>query len=177
MSTVISANRQLFSRPPTANRSRVPAWETAAFTVLALMDSGTWASSIFKLFTCMDHDNVYPGQRGARKPAIPIACWGGWSHMERRFCGSRTIPTIHDFIAIGRYELIRMSRQANSSIPGNAGNLDTWTVGYRWYPIMSPRAGLAWVQEYSHILNPGAAPLTGKDDSNSSYLMGLDFDF
>ena len=50
-------------------------------------------------------------------------------------------------IAIGKYELIRMSRQANPTIRGNSGNLDTWTIGYRWYPIMNPRAGLAWVQE------------------------------
>jgi hypothetical protein len=62
-------------------------------------------------------------------------------------------------------------------IRGNAGNLDTWTIGYRWYPIMNPRAGLAWVQEYSRIVNPGNAPLSGKDDINNSFLMGFDFDF
>jgi len=50
-------------------------------------------------------------------------------------------------------------------------------VGYRWYPIMSPRAGLAWVQEYSRITNTGAAPLSGKDDVGNSLLMGFDFDF
>jgi hypothetical protein len=80
-------------------------------------------------------------------------------------------------IAFGRYELIRMSQQANPSIRGDAGNLDTWTVGYRWYPIMSPRAGLAWVQEYSRAINAGAAPLSGKDATHDSFLMGLDFDF
>jgi hypothetical protein len=42
---------------------------------------------------------------------------------------------------------------------------------------MSPRAGLAWTQEYSRITNAGAAPLSGKDDMHSSYLMGFDFDF
>ncbi len=80
-------------------------------------------------------------------------------------------------ILVGRYELIRMSREANPSIRDNAGNLDTWTVGYRWYPIMNPRAGLAWVQEYSRILNAGAAPVSHKDDISNSYLMGFDFDF
>jgi hypothetical protein len=80
-------------------------------------------------------------------------------------------------ILISKYELIRMSRQANPTIRANAGNLDTWTVGYRWYPIMNPRAGLAWVQEYSRIVNAGTAPLSGKDDISNSYLMGFDFDF
>jgi hypothetical protein len=80
-------------------------------------------------------------------------------------------------IFLGRYELNRMFRQANPSIRSNLGNLDTWTVGYRWYPIMSPRAGLAWIQEYSRILNTGGAPLSGKDDIHNSYLMGFDFDF
>ena len=81
------------------------------------------------------------------------------------------------WIILGRYELVRMSRQANPNILSTTGNLDTWTVGYRWYPIMSPRAGLAWLQEYSRLNNIGAAPLSGKDDIHSSYLMGFDFDF
>jgi hypothetical protein len=80
-------------------------------------------------------------------------------------------------ILIGKYELDRMSRQANPGIRSDAGNLDTWTAGYRWYPIMSPRAGLAWTQEYSRITLSGAAPLSGKDAIHNSYLMGFDFDF
>jgi hypothetical protein len=81
------------------------------------------------------------------------------------------------FILIGRYELIRMAQQANPSIRSDAGNLDSWTVGYRWYPIMNPRAGLAWVQEYGQVLNAGAAPISGRDDRTNSFLMGFDFDF
>jgi hypothetical protein len=50
-------------------------------------------------------------------------------------------------------------------------------VGYRWYPIMSTRAGLAWTQEYSHINNRVSAPVSGLDDIRNSYLMGFDFDF
>ncbi len=80
-------------------------------------------------------------------------------------------------ILIGRYELNRMARQANPSIRSNAGNADIWTAGYRWYPIMSPRAGFAWTQEYSRMSNAGTAPLSGKDDIHSSLLMGFDFDF
>ena len=80
-------------------------------------------------------------------------------------------------IVIGRYELNRMSRVANQTIRSNAGNADIWTAGYRWYPIMSPRAGLAWTQEYSRSTNAGAAPLSGKDDIRNSLQMGFDFDF
>ena len=80
-------------------------------------------------------------------------------------------------IKCGSYELARMSRQANPSIRSDAGNLDTWTAGYRWYPIMSPRAGLAWTQEYSRVTNAGAAPLSGEDAIHNTYLMGFDFDF
>jgi hypothetical protein len=42
---------------------------------------------------------------------------------------------------------------------------------------MSPRAGFAWIQEYSRVINAGAAPLSGKDDISNSFLMGFDFDF
>jgi hypothetical protein len=42
---------------------------------------------------------------------------------------------------------------------------------------MNPRAGLAWVQEYSRIVNAGPPTLSGKDDINNSFLMGFDFDF
>jgi hypothetical protein len=139
---------------------------------------GLWYLGKFDFQTFYMHgsDNVYLGNAvPANQPSLLPAgavgpTWNG-GFVEADYTYNPRL------IAIGRYELIRMSRQANPSIPGNAGNLDTWTIGYRWYPFMSPRAGLAWVQEYSHILNPGAAPLTGKDDSNSSYLMGLDFDF
>jgi hypothetical protein len=81
------------------------------------------------------------------------------------------------FVLVGRYELVRMSRQANPSIRAERGNLDNWTVGYRWYPFMSSRAGLAWVQEYSRQRSVGMAPLTGRDVTTSSFLMGFDFDF
>jgi hypothetical protein len=42
---------------------------------------------------------------------------------------------------------------------------------------MSPRAGFAWVQEYSRVSNAGAAPLSQKDVARDSVLMGFDFDF
>ena len=121
-------------------------------------------------------DNVFLGNAvAANQPALLPAgavgpTWNGG------FIEAHYNPTPR-WLFLSRYELERMSRQANQTIPGSNGNLDTWTVGYRWYPIMSPRAGLAWLQEYSRLTNTGAAPLSGKDDVHSSYLMGLDFDF
>lgn len=139
---------------------------------------GHWYAGKFDFYTFFMHglDNLFLGNSvPANQPALlPIGAasptWNG-GFVEGHY---NPYPRL---IVVGRYELVRMSRQANPAIPNNSGNLDTWTVGYRWYPIMSPRAGLAWVQEYSRLTNVGAAPLSGKDDVHSSYFMGFDFDF
>ncbi len=139
---------------------------------------GLWYVGKFDFSTFYMHgqDNVFLGNSvPANQPSrLPIGAaaptWNG-GFVEAHYDYNPRL------ILIGKYELIRMSRQANPSIRSNSGNLDTWTVGYRWYPIMNPRAGLAWVQEYSRIVNAGTAPLSGKDDINNSYLMGFDFDF
>jgi hypothetical protein len=130
----------------------------------------------FETFYLHGEDNVFlgnstPANQPARLPPGAVApVWNG-GFVEGHYNYNPR------FILIGRYELIRMSREANPGLRGNAGNLDTWTLGYRWYPIMNPRAGLAWVQEYSRILRAGAAPLSGKDQISDSLLMGFDFDF
>lgn len=137
-----------------------------------------YLGSKFDVYTFYLHgrDNVFLGNGvPANQPAqLPIGAtapaWNG-GFVEGHYNPNPRL------IVTGRYELIRMSRQANPFIRRNAGNLDTWTLGYRWYPIMSPRAGLAWVQEYSRITYADAAPLSGKDDARDSVLMGFDFDF
>ena len=137
-----------------------------------------YLGSKFDFYTFYLHgkDNVFlgngvPANQPAQLPSGATApSWNG-GFLEGHYNPNPRL------IFTGRYELIRMSRQANPFIRSNAGNLDTWTLGYRWYPIMSPRAGLAWVQEYSRITNAGAAPLSGKDDVRDSVLMGFDFDF
>jgi archaellin len=139
---------------------------------------GHWYVKQFDFYTFFMHgyDNVFLGNATpANQPAsLPIGAvaptWNGG------FVEAHYNPTPR-WVFLSRYELERMSRQANANIPGRTGNLDTWTVGYRWYPIMSPRAGLAWLQEYSRLTNEGAAPLSSKDDVHNSYLMGFDFDF
>jgi hypothetical protein len=85
-----------------------------------------------------------------------------------------------------RSELIRMSRQADPATPKKLGNIDAFTFGYRWYPIMFSRAGLAMVGELSFVKTIGTAPLseTGGEPllpstavRSTSVLLAFDFDF
>ena len=86
---------------------------------------------------------------------------------------------------IGRYETIRMSQQANgagSATPSasNLGNLSTYTIGYRYNPFMTSRAGFAWHNEYNWMHQDGTGPLAGLATTNintSELLLGFDFDF
>ena len=89
-------------------------------------------------------------------------------------------------IFIGRYETIRMSQQANG--PGyatgesasNFGNISTYTIGYRYNPFMTSRAGFAWHNEYNWLHQDGTGPVIGLPSANlntSELLLGFDFDF
>jgi hypothetical protein len=101
-------------------------------------------------------------------------------------------------ILIGRYETIRMSRQANGAAcvdclsastgaftaigasPSNFGNISTYTVGFRYNPFMTSRAGFAWHNEYNWLHQDGTGPTLGLGTANlntSELLMGFDFDF
>ncbi len=84
-------------------------------------------------------------------------------------------------IFLGRYETIRMSQQANgpgSAIPAasNLGNISTYTVGFRYNPFMTSRAGFAWHNEYNWLHQDGTAP-DGTNQNVSELLTGFDFDF
>jgi hypothetical protein len=139
---------------------------------------GMWYVGKFDFDTFFLHgqENVFLGNSvPANQPsALPLGAagpaWNGGFVEAHYVYNPRLVLT-------GRYELIRMSRQANPNFRSDSGNLDTWTLGYRWYPIMNPRAGLAWVQEYSRVVNAGAATISGRDDASSRLLMGFDFDF
>ena len=139
---------------------------------------GLWYLGKVDLSTFFEHgqDNVYLGNSTpANQPALlPVGAVGpSWNggFAEAHYTYNPQL------ILISRYEILRMSRQANPGIPKELGNLDAWTVGYRWYPFMSSRAGLAWVQEYSHLVTQEAAPTFGTSEHKSSYVMGFDFDF
>ncbi|MBV8050450.1 MAG: hypothetical protein JOZ80_04640, partial [Acidobacteriaceae bacterium] len=66
--------------------------------------------------------------------------------------------------------------QALTTNPSNFGNIDMYTFGFRWYPIMNPRAGFAFHNEYSWLRQSGTAP-GGGDQTSSSLFFGWDFDF
>jgi len=86
-------------------------------------------------------------------------------------------------IFIGRFELERMSQQATVStpgapVPGNLGNITSYTIGYRYNPFMTNRAGFAWHNEYNWMHQDGTGPVFGVENLNSSELLiGFDFDF
>jgi hypothetical protein len=98
-------------------------------------------------------------------------------------------------IFIGRFETIRMSQQADGSAytgvgangilgptPSNFGNISTYTIGYRYNPFMTSRAGFAWHNEYNWLHQDGTGPTnptTGAltNINTSELLIGFDFDF
>ncbi len=139
------------------------------------------------------YDNVYLGiSEPSTMPlsaypqcAAPAVCraptWNG-GFLEAHYYYSP------QFVFIARYELIRMAQQAISTNPGNQSNIDAYSVGYRWYPIMFSRAGLAFHGEFSTTKNIGIIPLSldgvglpplaanGKVWSSSAFV-GFDFAF
>jgi len=88
-------------------------------------------------------------------------------------------------IFLGRYETVRMSRQANgptSAAPSASdfGNISTYTLGFRYNPFMTSRAGFAWHNEYNWLHQDGTGPVLGIGTTNintSEVLTGFDFDF
>ena len=80
-------------------------------------------------------------------------------------------------ILIGRYETIRMSQQSTPGTASNLGNISTYTLGYRYNPFMTSRAGFAWHTEYNWFHQVGTSPVTGTNLTSSELLTGFDFDF
>ncbi|MGD0402458.1 MAG: hypothetical protein ABSB66_04610 [Candidatus Acidiferrales bacterium] len=93
-------------------------------------------------------------------------------------------------VFFGRFEKINVGQQAFDSTPGDFGNVTAYSVGYRWYPIMFSRAGLAWHNEYSISKSVGIVPESGDGTGlpplpfpnsqnvwSSSVFVGFDFDF
>jgi hypothetical protein len=91
-------------------------------------------------------------------------------------------------LLLHRSEIIRMSQQAIPGTPSDLGNVDAYTFGYRWYPMMTSRAGLAVHSEFSMAKTIGAVPLSGLGVGlpplspatpvwSRSVMLGLDFAF
>jgi hypothetical protein len=117
-----------------------------------------------------------PLQNGARD-----AVWNG-GFLETHF---HLNP---QFVLTQRTEVIRMAQQALPTTASDLGNIDAYSVGYRWYPFMYSRVGLAWHNEYSITKTHGMVPLGGGGIGqppqtpstpvwSQSVFMGFDFAF
>ena len=80
-------------------------------------------------------------------------------------------------VLTGRYETVRMSQQADPATPSDLGNIDAYSAGIRWYPIMFSRAGLSWHTEVSAVRTRGSTFAPTDNVWTSSLFSGLDFDF
>jgi hypothetical protein len=106
-------------------------------------------------------DNLAPGAQGTS--------WNTGT-LEAHFTYSPKL------FFIGRYEIVRITQQPLATNPGDLGDADVFTVGYRYYPFMHSRAGLAWHQEFA-TMRTKLTSATGQDQRTSSYFMGFDFAF
>ena len=69
----------------------------------------------------------------------------------------------------GRYEILRMSRQADPATPKTFGNVDAIAVGFRAYPFMFSRDGMALHGELAMTRTIGMAPLSGDGSGVDAY--------
>jgi hypothetical protein len=88
----------------------------------------------------------------------------------------------------GRYELLRMSKQADPAIPKTFGNADALALGFRAYPFLFSRDGMAIHGEFALTNTTGMAPLSGDGSGvdaadpatkirSLSFLLAFDFAF
>jgi hypothetical protein len=139
---------------------------------------GWWFFKDLDIETLYMHgqDNVYLGnsvpanQPGLLPTGAAGPSWNG-GFVEAHY-------TVNpQFIFTGRYELVHMSRQANPANISTLGNVDSFTIGYRWYPIMFSRAGLAFHNEYAQVKTGNTSILTNSDQTSRSVMVGFDFDY
>jgi hypothetical protein len=137
---------------------------------------GSWFIHKFDVTTMYFYgwDSAYLGTNTPANSALPVGAqapsWNGVLVEPHYTVNPR-------FVAIGRYEAIRMAKQAMAGNPSNFGNMDVGTIGYRFYPFISSRAGFAFHNEFSFLEQRGAAPVSGRDLSTNSLLVGFDFAF
>ena len=135
---------------------------------------GMWFIKKFDVTTMYFHgsDSAYLGSNTPANQSLPAGArapsWNGALIEPHYTFGPR-------LVLIGRYEGIRMAQQVFATNPSNFGNIDVGTVGFRYYPFVSSRAGFALHTEYSALRQRGAAPISGRDLITSSVLVGLDF--
>jgi hypothetical protein len=132
------------------------------------------------------HDNPYLGAGipstmplppGAQAPTF----YGGFLEAHYYFNPQN--------VAMARFEQINVGQQAflNSGGSSSNGNITAMSFGYRWYPIMFSRAGVALDWEFARVRTIGQEPLSGDGDGvignptaatwSNSIFFGIDFDF
>lgn len=139
---------------------------------------GIWYAGKFDFSTVYMHgrDNVLlgTGTPANQSDTLPDGAhdpiWNG-GFIEAHYTYSPQL------ILVGRYETIRVSQQALPSVASTTGNTDAFVAGFRYYPIMSSRAGLAYHVEYANVRTSGLSPVTGRDVRSSSVMLGFDFAF
>jgi hypothetical protein len=131
------------------------------------------------------HDSAFLGTATPSNQPLPAGAlaptWNG-GFVETHYYYSPQL------VLTQRWEMIRMAQQALPTTPSSQGNTDAYTVGFRWYPIMFSRAGLAWHNEFSIVKSVGVVPLSGNGIGapptsptagvwSNSFFTGFDFDF
>jgi hypothetical protein len=133
------------------------------------------------------HDNPYLGTgTGSNTPLPPgaksPAFTGGFLESHYYFNTQNVL--------FARFERIGVNQQpfVNAGYPNGYGGITAYSIGYRWYPFMSSRAGLALHSEYAITKSNGFVPLSGDAGVlqvystanpvwSSSVMLGFDFDF
>ena len=137
--------------------------------------TGDWYLGKFDFSTVFMHgwDNAYLGTVTPGNAPLPAGAqaptWNG-GFIETHYVVNPKL------VLLDRYEAVRVSRQAFSTDASNLGDLDTYAFGFRYYPIMYSRAGLALHTEYARTKSQATGPL-GQDVWASSLFIGFDFDF
>jgi hypothetical protein len=104
------------------------------------------------------YDSVFLGTSTAANVALPV---GALAPTWNAGFVETHLQLNPQFVLTQRVEKIRMSRQALPTNPLHQGDIDAYTVGYRWYPIMFSRGGLAFHNEFSLTKTQGMQPLGG----------------
>lgn len=128
----------------------------------------------FSLFYLHGQENAHLGTGTAGNMPLPAGAraptWNG-GFVETHYTLNPQL------IFVQRDEFVRVSRQALASDPATLGDLDTYSFGMRFYPIMISRAGMALHSEYATVKSYRTSQVTGRDVWSSSVMLGFDFDF